>query len=54
MSKKIPDGYICLRCIIKDSSRKKLWRLKKELRKSFGQLIMEWANEKYDKIRWED
>ena len=43
-------GYIRFRTNIRETTREKFWRLKKELHKSFGQLLTEWINEKYIEI----
>lgn len=43
-------GYIRFRTNIKITTRDKFWFLKKTLHKSFGQLLTQWINEKYDEL----
>lgn len=47
---KIPKGYTILKVNIKKEKKQKFWKLKKGLGKSFGNLIMKWIDEEYEKL----
>ena len=46
----LPKGYTVLKVNIKKEKKQKFWKLKKGLGKSFGNLIMKWIDEEYEKL----